>query len=75
MTTQIDTAEREIRVVEDAPIRPMMGIDVLQSLPHRRIPYSVVDPFTLVREAVAPVAPEMAASTPSTLLNRAQQEV
>ena len=60
MTTQVDTAERDILVVADPRIRPMMGIDVLESLPHRRIPYSLVDPFILVHEAVVPITPEMA---------------
>ena len=32
MATQIATAEREIRLVEDANIRPVMGIDVLEPL-------------------------------------------
>ncbi len=60
MATQIDTAEREIVLVENAWIRPMMGLDVLESLPHRRIPYEAVDPFILVHEAVVPITPEWA---------------
>ena len=44
MTTQIDTAQRDITVVEDAHIRPMMGNQVLEPLPSRNIPYSMVDP-------------------------------
>jgi hypothetical protein len=59
VTTQIDAAERVVQV-EDSRIRPMMGIEVLESLPHRRIPYSIVDPFILVHEAVVPITPEMA---------------
>ncbi len=55
-----DTAEREIRVLADARIRPMMGIEVLESLPHARIPYELVDPFILVHEAVVPITPERA---------------
>jgi hypothetical protein len=31
MATQVDIAEREILQVEDARIRPVMGIDVLES--------------------------------------------
>lgn len=46
MTTQLDTSQREIVQVEDARIRPMMGINVLEPLPSRRIPYALVDPFT-----------------------------
>lgn len=60
MATQVDTAEREVVLVEDARIRPMMGIDVLESLPHARIQYAVVDPFILVHEAVVPITPERA---------------
>ena len=60
MTTQIDTEEREILMVEDARIRPMMGIDVLESLPSPGISYSLVDPFILVHEGVVPITPEMA---------------
>ena len=60
MTTQIDTAQRETILVEDARIRPMMGIDVLESLPLAPIPYSLVDPFILVHEAVVVVTPERA---------------
>jgi hypothetical protein len=36
MATQVDTAQREIVLVEDAHIRPMMGNQVLESLPSRR---------------------------------------
>ena len=57
MATQIDTAQREIVLVEDAHIRPMMGNQVLESLPSRHIPYSMVDPYILVHEAVVKVDP------------------
>jgi redox-sensitive bicupin YhaK (pirin superfamily) len=60
MTTHIEIGEREITLVEDAHIRPMMGIQVLESLPGRQIPYAVVDPFILVHEAVVPITPEWA---------------
>src|SRR5437867_7093796 len=60
MAIHSDTAEREINLVEDARIRPMMGIDVLESLPHPRIPYALVDPFILVHEAVVPITRERA---------------
>jgi quercetin 2,3-dioxygenase len=60
MTTQIDTAQREIVLVEEAHVRPMMGQSVLEPLPSRHIPYSVVDPFILVHEAVVRISPEMA---------------
>jgi redox-sensitive bicupin YhaK (pirin superfamily) len=38
----------------------MMGQSVLEPLPSRHIPYSVVDPFILVHEAVVRISPEMA---------------
>ena len=67
MTTQIETGEREIVLVEDAHIRPMMGLDVLEPLPSRTIPYAQIDPFILVHEAVVPNTPERAwiPSTPT----------
>ncbi|MEX1072511.1 MAG: pirin-like C-terminal cupin domain-containing protein [Chloroflexota bacterium] len=54
MTTQINTFEREAVLVEDASIRPMMGLNVLEALPSGRIPYPLVDPFILVHEGVVP---------------------
>src|SRR5229473_3487030 len=57
MATRIDTAQREIVLVEDAHIRPMMGNQVLESLPSRHIPYSLVDPFILVHEADLKIDP------------------
>jgi redox-sensitive bicupin YhaK (pirin superfamily) len=60
MTTQIETGEREIIVVEDAHIRPIMGLDILETLPSRTIPYAQVDPFILVHEGVVPITPERA---------------
>ena len=60
MVTELKTQQREIVQVEDARIRPMMGIDVLESLPLAQIPYELVDPFILVHEGVVPISPEMA---------------
>jgi quercetin 2,3-dioxygenase len=60
MTVQIDT-QREIVRVQDAHVRPMMGIDVLESLPSPGIPYRMVDPYILVHEATVPITPEFAA--------------
>ncbi len=60
MATQVDTAERAVVLVEDAHIRPMMGNNVLEPLPSRHIPYSLVDPFILVHEAVVRITPEQA---------------
>jgi redox-sensitive bicupin YhaK (pirin superfamily) len=57
MATQVDTAQREIVHVEDAHIRPMMGNQVLESLPSRHIPYSLVDPYILVHEADLKIDP------------------
>jgi redox-sensitive bicupin YhaK (pirin superfamily) len=57
MSTRIDTEQRPIVLVEDAHIRPMMGNQVLESLPSRHIPYSLVDPYILVHEAEVRVDP------------------
>ncbi len=46
--------------MEDARIRPMMGIDILETLPSARIPYELVDPFILVHEGEVPITPEWA---------------
>lgn len=58
MSTQVDTSQRQIVLVEDAHIRPMMGNQVLESLPSRNIAYSLVDPYILVHEAVVKVTPD-----------------
>jgi quercetin 2,3-dioxygenase len=58
MATQIETFEPEIVLVEDAHVRPMMGLDILEPLPSRQIPYRLVDPFILVHEGVVPIIPE-----------------
>jgi quercetin 2,3-dioxygenase len=60
MATHIDTAERGVVLIQDAPIRPMMGLDILEPLPSARIPYPLVDPYILVHEAVVPITPERA---------------
>ena len=60
MATQIDTAQRQIVLVKDARIRPMMGNQVLESLPLAGIPYSMVDPYILVHEATVKITPEQA---------------
>ncbi len=60
MATQIDTAQRDIIMVEDAHVRPMMGNQVLEPLPSRGIPYALVDPFILVHEATVTITPEQA---------------
>jgi redox-sensitive bicupin YhaK (pirin superfamily) len=53
-------AQRDIILVEDAHVRPMMGLDIIESLPSRDIPYSLVDPYILVHEAVLQITPERA---------------
>ena len=60
MATHIEIGEREIVLVENARIRPMMGLDVLEPLPSPRIPYSLVDPYILVHEGIVPITPERA---------------
>jgi quercetin 2,3-dioxygenase len=60
MATAVDTTEREVVLVEDAHIRPMMGLNILEPLPSRGIPYPLVDPYILVHEGVVPITPERA---------------
>jgi redox-sensitive bicupin YhaK (pirin superfamily) len=60
MAIQIDTAQREAVLVEDAHIRPMMGLEILEPLPSARIPYAMVDPYILVHEGVVTITPERA---------------
>ena len=60
MTTQIETGQREIVLVEDAHVRSVMGLDILEPLPSRTIPYAQVDPFILVHEGVVPITEERA---------------
>ena len=60
MPTQLETAEREAVLVQDAHIRPMMGLSILEPLPSRTIPYAQVDPFILVHEGVVPITTERA---------------
>jgi redox-sensitive bicupin YhaK (pirin superfamily) len=60
MATQIHTEEREAVIVEDAHVRPVMGLEILEPLPSARIPYRLVDPYILVHEAVVSVTPERA---------------
>src|ERR1700680_1318240 len=60
MATQVETAQRDIILVEDAHVRPMMGNEVLEPLPSRNIPYKLVDPFILVHEATVRITPEQA---------------
>ena len=61
MATQVETARREVVHLEDAHTRPMMGLDILEPLPSRSIPYEQVDPFILVHEGIVPINPERAA--------------
>jgi quercetin 2,3-dioxygenase len=50
MSTQIQTTEREVVLVEDAAQIRMMGVPILEALPSRQVPYEQVDPFILVHE-------------------------
>jgi hypothetical protein len=58
MATQLDTVKREIVLIEEAHIRLMMGLDIVEPLKSARIPYSMVDPYILVHEALIPITPE-----------------
>jgi redox-sensitive bicupin YhaK (pirin superfamily) len=60
MATTIQTTEREAILVEDAHVRPMMGIEVLEPVPARNVPYELLDPYVLVHEATVPINPERA---------------
>jgi quercetin 2,3-dioxygenase len=60
MAIQIDIEEREAVLVENAHVRPVMGLDILEPLPSQRIPYRLVDPFILVHEGVVRITREQA---------------
>jgi redox-sensitive bicupin YhaK (pirin superfamily) len=60
VATAVATTQREAILIEDAHVRPMMGIDVLEPVPSRNVPYELSDPFILVHEAVVPIDPERA---------------
>ena len=60
MAIQIDTEQREAVLVEDAHIRPVMGLNILEPLPSARIPYAMVDPYILVHEGVVRITREQA---------------
>lgn len=60
MTTHVETAQRDVVLVEDAHVRPMMGIEVLEPVPARNVPYELSDPYILVHEATVPINPERA---------------
>jgi len=60
MATQIATKEREAVLVQPAHVRPMMGLEVLEPVPARNVPYELSDPFILVHEATVPINPERA---------------
>ena len=47
---QVEEAEREASLVEEAALIRMMGMPVLEALPSRSVPYEDVDPFILVHE-------------------------
>ena len=60
MATQVETIERDAVLVEDAHVRPMMGIEVLEPVPARNLPYVLTDPYVLVHEATVPIDEERA---------------
>jgi quercetin 2,3-dioxygenase len=60
LAIQLEATERAIVIVDRARIRPVLGINVLESLPSMRIPYELVDPYILVHEAVVPINQERA---------------
>jgi quercetin 2,3-dioxygenase len=50
MSQQVETRSRDAVLVEDAAMIRMMGMPVLESVPSRRVPYELTDPFILVHE-------------------------
>src|SRR6476660_5402619 len=60
MTIAIRTLNRDAILVEDAHVRPMMGLEVLEPVPARNVPYELSDPYILVHEATVPIDPERA---------------
>jgi redox-sensitive bicupin YhaK (pirin superfamily) len=60
MAATTSIAAREVILVEDAHLRPMMGLQVLEPVPARNVPYDLSDPFILVHEATVPIDPERA---------------
>jgi redox-sensitive bicupin YhaK (pirin superfamily) len=50
MRQQLEEAERDAILVEDAALIRMMGMPILEALPSRGAPYEQVDPFILVHE-------------------------
>jgi len=60
MATQLQTTDREVVLVEPAHVRPMMGLEVLEPVPARNVPYELSDPYILVHEATVPINPERA---------------
>jgi redox-sensitive bicupin YhaK (pirin superfamily) len=50
MRQEVEQAERDAVLVEDAALIRMMGFPVLEALPSRTVPYEHVDPFILVHE-------------------------
>ena len=60
MAIQVDTKVRVAVLVEDAHVRPVMGLDILEPLPSPRIPYRLVDPYILVHEGVVRITREQA---------------
>jgi redox-sensitive bicupin YhaK (pirin superfamily) len=58
--TTTRTVVREAILVEDAHVRPMMGLEVLEPVPARNVPYELSDPFILVHEATVPINPDRA---------------
>jgi quercetin 2,3-dioxygenase len=51
MPQQAVETSRDVVLVEDAHIRPMMGLQILEPLPSRSVPYELSDPFILVHES------------------------
>src|SRR5258706_67631 len=54
----LQTTDREVLLVDQPHVRPMMALGVLEPVPARNVPYVLSDPFILVHEATVPINPE-----------------
>jgi hypothetical protein len=60
VATTVQTVQRDAVLIEDAHVRPMMGLEVLEPVPARNVPYELSDPYILVHEATVPINAERA---------------
>src|SRR5439155_25058975 len=51
VSQQVQQAQRDAVLVEDAHVRSMMGFEILEPVPTRSAPYERLDPFILLHES------------------------